>query len=62
MLGLKLGFCDLENLPRRLSKHKNFDSVHIESQIIGYRLPLQIFETSRIDLASSLREQQELNE
>ena len=35
MLGLKPGFYDLENLLGKLSKHENFDNVHIESQIIG---------------------------
>ena len=53
MLGLKSGFGDLENLPRSLSKHEKFNYVHIQSQIIGYRLPLWLFETSRIDLALS---------
>ena len=34
-VGTETGFYDLEKLPRRLTKHKNFNNVHIQSQIIG---------------------------
>ncbi|KAK0139561.1 Zinc finger MYM-type protein 1 [Merluccius polli] len=48
-----MGFCDLKNLPRSLSKHES-STTHIQSQIA-----LKTFGTSRIDLA--LNEQHRLN-
>ncbi|XP_061560982.1 zinc finger MYM-type protein 1-like [Phycodurus eques] len=49
----KIGYCDMKNLPRSLTKHERSTS-HIQSQIA-----LKTFGTTRIDLA--LDEQQRLN-
>ena len=49
----KTGLCDLNNLPRSLSKHEK-SNIHIQSQIF-----FKTFGTSRIDLL--LNEEQRLN-
>ena len=48
-----MGYCDMKNLPRSLSKHER-STTHIQSQIA-----LKTFGSSRIDLA--LNEQRRLN-